>query len=214
MFDETFILRIPAILLALTIHECAHGVVALHFGDTTARDAGRLTLNPFAHLDIFGTIMLLVGPFGWAKPVPVNAYNLARPKRDILLVSLAGPVSNILSAIAAGYVLRIIAACGPAALHDRYIFNFFNIFIILNIGLAFFNFIPVPPLDGSKILASLLPNHLIPFYFEKLRFLPFVFMAMLALEWGLHIPLFSTIMDPLFKPFASLCYFIIGPLPG
>jgi len=182
MFDENFILRIPAILLALTLHECAHGLVALRFGDTTARDSGRLTLNPLAHLDIFGTIMLLVGPFGWAKPVPVNGYNFAHPKRDMVYVSLAGPVSNILSAIVSGYLLRAIDLFGPLSWHNPYLFGFFNLFIAINIGLAFFNLIPVPPLDGSNILAGLLPNRLIPAYFNRMRYLPMIFMIMLVAE--------------------------------
>lgn len=109
MNPELFILRIPAILFALTIHEFAHGWVALRFGDTTAQDQGRLTLNPFAHLDFFGTAMLLFGPFGWAKPVPVNGYNFKEPKKGILFVSLAGPLSNIISAFLFGYLLRLMA---------------------------------------------------------------------------------------------------------
>jgi Zn-dependent protease len=210
MSTELFILRIPAILIALTIHEFAHGWVAYRLGDSTAHDAGRLTLNPFAHLDIFGTIMLLLGPFGWAKPVPVNGYNLKNPKKDLLLVSLAGPFSNVITALIFGYTLRIIVQFVPSLASNSNFMNFFNLCITLNVGISFFNLIPIPPLDGSKILAGLLPNKLLPGYFEKMKYLPTIFMVMLLAEWGLHIPVFSVIMNPLYKPYAALWYYIIG----
>jgi Zn-dependent protease len=209
MSTEYFILRIPAILIALTIHECAHGFIALRLGDTTARDAGRLTLNPIAHLDLFGTIMLLFGPFGWAKPVPVNGYNFANPKRDTLLVSLAGPLSNIITALVFGYSVRLLMKFEPDFMTNPYFVGFFTFCIGINIGIAFFNLIPVPPLDGSKILAGLLPNHLIPVFFEKMRYLPTVFMVLLIAEWGLHIKIFSAIIYPFYKPFAAFWYFLI-----
>jgi Zn-dependent protease len=210
MSPDLFILRIPAILIALTIHEFCHGYVAYRLGDSTAHDAGRLTLNPFAHLDVFGTIMLLLGPFGWAKPVPVNGYNLKNPKRDLLLVSLAGPASNVVTALIFGFALRIIAEVVPTLANNSNFINFFNLVIMLNIGISFFNLIPIPPLDGSKIIAGLLPNEMIPGYFEKMKYLPTVFMVMLLAEWGLHIPVFSTIMNPLYKPYAAAIYFLIG----
>jgi Zn-dependent protease len=209
MSPDNFILRIPVILIALTFHEYAHGYIAWRFGDPTARNAGRLTLNPLAHLDVFGTVMLLFGPFGWAKPVPVNGYNFANPKRDGLLVSLAGPVSNIILALIFGYSMRLFIAFGPSFLMSQYLFDFLNLSIIINVGIAFFNLIPVPPLDGSHILAGLLPDHLIPSYFNKMRYLPMIFMFMLIAEWGLHIPIFSTIINPFYKPFASFFYFLI-----
>jgi Zn-dependent protease len=203
MTPDLFVLRIPAILIALTIHEFSHGYVAYRLGDPTAHDAGRLTLNPFAHLDLFGSIMLLFGPFGWAKPVPVNGYNLSNPKRDMVLVSLAGPLSNVITALIFGFAFRIIGATTPSLIHNLHFVNFFQLCIMLNIGISFFNLIPVPPLDGSKILAGLLPNKLIPGYFDKMKYLPTVFMVLLIAEWGLHIPIFSTIMDPLYKPYAA-----------
>jgi Zn-dependent protease len=209
MAPEFFILRIPAILIALTVHEYAHGYSAWHFGDPTARNAGRLTLNPFAHLDIFGTAMLFFGPFGWAKPVPVNPYYFTNQKRDGLFVSLAGPASNILLALLFGYSMRLCISFGSGFLMSPLLFDFFNLCIAINIGIAFFNLIPVPPLDGSHILTGLLPDRLIPAYFEKMRYLPTIFMFMLVAEWGLHIPIFSAIINPFYKPFASFFYFLI-----
>jgi Zn-dependent protease len=209
MQPELLILRIPAILLALTVHEYAHGYIAWRLGDPTAKNAGRLTLNPIAHLDLFGTIMLMFGPFGWAKPVPVNGYNLSNPKRDSIWVSLAGPASNIILAIIIGYTYRIIGAIAPILLANQSVDIFFQLCILINIGIAFFNLIPVPPLDGSHILLGLLPNHLIPSYLNKMRFMPTVFMGLLVAEWMLHIPLFSYIMNPIFMPFKAFWYFII-----
>jgi Zn-dependent protease len=210
MSPDLLVIRIPAILIALTIHEFCHGYAAYRLGDTTARDEGRLTLNPFAHLDLFGTIMLMLGPFGWAKPVPVNAFHLNNPKRDLVFVSLAGPASNVITALFFGFTFRIILGIVPSLSQNTHFVNFFQLCIMINIGISFFNLIPIPPLDGSKILAGLLPNKLIPGYFEKMKYMPMLFMVLLVAEWGLHIPIFSRIMNPLFKPYAALWYFIIG----
>lgn len=210
MFDNPvlFILRFPVILIALTFHEFAHGLMALKLGDTTARDEGRLTLNPISHLDIFGTVMLLFGPFGWAKPVPVNPRNFKNPKRDLLLVSLAGPVSNIILALLFGYSMRAIMSYYPSLLSGN--LNYFlQLSILINIGIAFFNMIPIPPLDGSKVLLGLLPNTWIPGYLNKSRYLPTIFMGLLLVEWGLHIPVFSTLLNPFYHPFNDFWQFII-----
>jgi Zn-dependent protease len=209
MSPEYMILRIPAILLALTIHECAHGWVAYRFGDHTAYDAGRLTLNPFAHLDVFGTLMLLFGPFGWAKPVPVDPRYFSNPKKGILLVSAAGPLSNIILALLFGYTLRILAAVYPALAVNHYLLKFLTLSMLINTGIAFFNLLPVPPLDGSKILLGLLPDKAIPGYLEKSRYVPTIFMVLLLLEWAVHIPIFSRLIYPLFIPFNSLIHFLI-----
>jgi Zn-dependent protease len=212
MFDNPVetILRFPVILIALTFHEYAHGWVAWKLGDSTARNEGRLTLNPISHLDLFGTLMLLAGPFGWAKPVPVNSYYFKNPKRDILLVSLAGPVSNIILAFIFGYTFRFIAMYNPGLISQvDYLSLFMQLAIGINIGIAFFNMIPIPPLDGSKILLGLLPNRWIPGYIEKSRHLPMIFMVLLLVEWGLKIPAFSTIINPVFEPFNKLILFMI-----
>jgi Zn-dependent protease len=212
---QDFALIIPIILLSLTVHEYAHGWVAYRFGDPTARDAGRLTFNPIPHLDFMGTTLLLLttyygyGSFGWAKPVPVNGNYFANPKRDSIWVSLAGPVSNILLALLFGYTLRILNEITPALIGNETVLKFFKLTLQINLGLAFFNLIPIPPLDGSHILLGLLPNHMIPSYLNKMRFMPMIFMGMLVAEWVLPIPIFSFIMNPIFNPFRAFWYFVI-----
>jgi Zn-dependent protease len=212
MFEDPvlFILRLPVILIALTFHEYAHGWVAWKLGDNTARNEGRLTLNPISHLDLIGTLMLLAGPFGWAKPVPVNSYYFKNPKRDILLVNLAGPVSNIILAFIFGYTFRFLSFYNPSLIAEvDYLQLFIQLAIMINIGIAFFNMIPIPPLDGSKILIGLLPNKWIPGYIEKSRHLPMIFIVLLLVEWGLKIPVFSTIINPFFVPFNKLILLMI-----
>lgn len=210
MTPELFILRIPAILLALTVHEFAHGLMAFKLGDPTARDAGRLTLNPIAHLDIIGGLMLLWGPFGWAKPVPVNGYYFKKPKRDILLVSLAGPLSNILLAIIFGTVHKLLKVhfSGITGLNAN-LEQFLILTVLINLGISFFNLLPVPPLDGSKILMGLLPDKWIPAYIEKTRYVPMIFMIMLLVDWAFNVPIFSKYFYILFEPFQNFWMHLI-----
>lgn len=147
-----------AIFLSLTVHEFAHAATAKVRGDSTAEREGRLTLNPAAHVDPLGLIALFLLGFGWAKPVPYNPYNLKNPKWDSVLISLAGPASNLLLALISAVVMRsIIASGGEISL--LVVFLFFM--VILNLFLMFFNIIPVPPLDGSRLLVTLLdhPRH-------------------------------------------------------
>ena len=140
---------VVALLVAITIHEFAHAYTANVYGDSTARLHGRMTLNPIAHLDLWGTIFLLLAGFGWGKPVPVNPNNFKNPKWDNLTVSLAGPISNLILATVLGLVYRF-ASFGPAA--D----SFLVLIIFFNLVLMIFNLIPIPPLDGSKILGLFL----------------------------------------------------------
>ncbi|MFP4417913.1 MAG: site-2 protease family protein [Chitinispirillaceae bacterium] len=205
---EARILRIPVILLAITIHEFAHGYVARRCGDDTAERAGRLTFNPFSHLDIFGALMMFFGPFGWAKPVPVNPSNLRNQQRDIALVSAAGPASNIILAVVAGVVYRLISGAFGDQLH-WYIPEFFRLLVFLNLGLSFFNLLPIPPLDGSKILMSFLPRQAIGRYMHFVRYAPTVFIGLIVAEWVLHIPLISLILNPLWQPYLGFWSFII-----
>ena len=158
-----FIILIPVILFSLTIHEYAHALVAYRLGDDTAKRQGRLSLNPLVHLDLLGTLLLFIVHFGWAKPVPVDPRNFRNPKKDMLLVALAGPVSNILTAIAAAVILKAIfenfAAIPPGSGVDVAV-RMLVWFIYIGIVLAVFNMIPVPPLDGSRVLYGLLPDSL------------------------------------------------------
>ena len=207
---EYFILRIPVVLFALTIHECAHGWVAYRLGDRTAYDAGRITMNPLTHLDPFGTLMLLFGPFGWAKPVPVDSRYFKNQRQGILLVSAAGPVSNILLALLFGYIFRFSEIFYPGMPPQGYLANFFRLAIYINAGIAFFNLLPIPPLDGSKIVLSLLPDSVIPDYLRMTRYIPPIFLSLLILEWVVHRPVLSLVINPLFMPFYQFILHLIN----
>ena len=208
MIDSFFVLRVPAILFCLTIHEFAHGWMANRLGDHTAAYSGRLTLNPLSHLDVFGTLMLLFGPFGWAKPVPVNPYNLRNPKKDLILVSAAGPVINILAAIFIGLIIRLLGIF-PYMPFAMEIGKFLIITMMINLGLAFFNLIPIPPLDGSNILMGFLRPDQTAKYREIMSKAPMVFMGLIMAEWLFHIPLLTTILNPLWTPFKNFFQFLV-----
>lgn len=159
---------IPAILIALTLHELSHGYVAYRLGDNTAKSMGRLSLNPLKHLDPLGTLCLLFVGFGWAKPVPVNPYALTKsPHVGMAWVAAAGPLSNLCQALLGGVLLLLyiqfagygwLFASGPTL--DLFVGYFFLFYIQINIVMMIFNLIPVPPLDGSRIVTVLLPQRL------------------------------------------------------
>ncbi|HDI52328.1 MAG TPA: site-2 protease family protein [Bacteroidetes bacterium] len=184
------ILFIPILLLSIIIHECAHGYAALRAGDPTAKLYGRLTLNPIPHIDLVGSIILpafliLTNSsflFGWAKPVPVNPNYFRKPRRDEIIVSAAGPLSNIvLSLIFLGLTIIGIAWFNTTDLPYASVDKFFLMLrqaILINLVLAFFNLIPIPPLDGSHILANLLPPHWAEMY-DKIR--PFGFIILIVI---------------------------------
>jgi Zn-dependent protease len=146
--------RLLILLIALPIHELAHAFIAYRLGDVTARDYGRLSFNPLDHLDPIGAIMILLGGFGWAKPVPVNPYGLYRSRNSTIgfaLVSLAGPLSNLF--LAALFAIPIRLGLIPSG----FLLQLVSGFVIVNIALAVFNLIPIPPLDGSRIAVAILP---------------------------------------------------------
>jgi len=149
---EVLILLIPVLLFALVFHEFSHGWVANKLGDPTAKHAGRLTLNPIAHLDLFGSLMILFVGFGWAKPVPVDSRYLANPRTDMMKIALAGPASNLLLAFIAGSLIRLTGNMGVLS-------SMLIMFAQINIMLAVFNMIPIPPLDGSQIFSGLMIRH-------------------------------------------------------
>ena len=186
--NPTFII---AILIALSVHECAHAFVARKLGDPTAENAGRLTLNPLAHLDPIGTILFLVVGFGWAKPVPVNPAYFRHPKRDNALVAIAGPVSNLLLAFLAFLGLLFIAPTEftsiSALLHLQTTGSVIHIFLIqlfsgalfVNLALMAFNLLPIAPLDGSKVLAGFIPLRHELAYERFMHYGPFILLGLL-----------------------------------
>lgn len=149
------IVWVAAILISFTVHEFAHAWIANIKGDKTAELAGRLTLNPLAHIDWMGMVFLLTLGFGWAKPVPFNPYNLGDPRRDSLFIALAGPASNLVMATVAALILRVMIVGGFITGVDM-LFAFLLLLVIINLFLMFFNLVPIYPLDGSKVLDALL----------------------------------------------------------
>ena len=182
MFDV--FVRLIVLFTAMPVHECAHGYIASRLGDNTARYQGRLTLNPFMHLDPLGSVLLLFTGFGWAKPVQVNPRNFKHPRRDMALSSLAGPVSNIILALIVMVVFKLCLGLGYTsamrsgsnALYT--ILQMLSIMISVNLSLAVFNFLPIPPLDGSKIFGAILPEK---YYFFMMQYERYVFIALFLL---------------------------------
>jgi Zn-dependent protease len=154
-FLTALVLKMPALLLAVTVHEVAHAVVADRLGDPTPRAMGRITLNPLPHIDLLGAIAFVVAGFGWAKPVPVNARNLRHPRRDMALVAAAGPIANFLLAFLGLVLFVLVRQSGLAgATVGQALFWIFQ----FNLALGIFNLIPLPPLDGGHFLPYFLPS--------------------------------------------------------
>jgi Zn-dependent protease len=179
---QTLLLIAPPILLALTFHEYAHAYVANRLGDDTAKQSGRLSLNPLRHLDPLGTIMIFLVHFGWAKPVPVNPYRLKNPKKDMLWISAAGPCANMILALASGVLLRLLVATAGEA--DRHSFMGLLTYVVfmslqINLALAIFNILPIAPLDGSKILSGLLPAGFEKMLYFMERYGPFILLGLI-----------------------------------
>lgn len=173
-----FLIRIPIILFSLTVHEIAHGYTAYKMGDPTAKSLGRLSLNPLKHLDPIGALCMLLFGFGWAKPVPINTRYFKKPRAGMALTALAGPVSNLLMAFVSFIAWLYISVLGGASpLFVELLGIFFEDFFVLNLGLAVFNLVPVPPLDGSRILFVLLPDKI---YFGIMRYERYIYLALLV----------------------------------
>lgn len=178
---------VPGFLVAVTVHEFAHGYVALQFGDPTAKQAGRLTINPISHIDPFGALALIITQMiGWAKPVPVDPRYLRNPRQDMVWISLAGPASNfITAAVCAALLHALIYLVGsgfvtgqPGTMSGSFL-QVILYCIVINIGLGVFNLIPIPPLDGSKILEGILPRAL-AYEYQKIEAFGFIILLLLV----------------------------------
>ena len=184
---------IPA-LICITLHELSHGFVAYKLGDTTAKDAGRLTLNPIKHLDIMGILMMVVFHFGWAKPVPVNMYRFKNPKRGMAITAVAGPLSNVVITIVFLFLYGLLflpfTISGSAA--ADYLLEMIELTAVISMGYAVFNLIPIPPLDGSKVLFSLVSDEA---YYKLMRYERYgmILLYLLVFTGVLGSPLHSAI---------------------
>ncbi|MFA5525021.1 MAG: site-2 protease family protein [Tissierellales bacterium] len=192
------IYSLPGLFTAIIFHELAHGYVAYRLGDNTAKDAGRLTLNPFKHIDLTGFIFMLLFKFGWAKPVPVNPFNFKDRKRDMVLVSLAGPISNFLIAILLGFILSL------NIIKSAIVFKVLIITLWYNIMLGVFNLLPFPPLDGSKIIASLLPLKLEYYFYKYEKYLYLILIILIATNT------IDRIMGPVIDAALNLLILLLG----
>ncbi len=186
--------RIPALLVGITVHEYAHGRVSDALGDPTPRWSGRLSLNPIHHLDLVGSLMILLVGFGWAKPVPVNPNYYRNPRRDMMLVGLAGPLTNFATAILAGRLgsLLLGGVAGGAFL------PFIEWIVLINVALGIFNLLPIPPLDGSKVLAYFVPARSLPAYWQLERYGMLILLVVVfvfgGLLWGMLEPIFRLML--------------------
>ncbi|MBR6291078.1 MAG: site-2 protease family protein [Clostridia bacterium] len=212
------LLSLPVILLALTVHEVSHGWVAMKLGDPTARNFGRLTLNPLKHLDPIGTVCMVLFGFGWARPVPINVRYFKKPRRDMALTALAGPASNFIMGFFGVLFYRILIAVfnsviGPTT--SEFAFNVANVIVTLfylfawlNLSLGLFNLIPIPPLDGSRIFLTFLPPK---YYFGVMKYERYIMLAFMIL---LYTGIVTTPLGWLVGRIFSGMNYLVGLIPG
>ncbi len=188
------LISLPVILISLSVHEYFHGYAAYKQGDMTARNLGRLTLNPIVHIDIIGFLCLLFAGFGWAKPVPIIPRNFRNYKSGLAIVSLAGPLSNLVMGFFGNIILRLFQRFWfyPLANISEElafcVFQFLYVFVLMNIGLFVFNLLPIPPLDGSKIVSTILPSKAAMYYLKYEQIIQILLFVALYKDW-LTVPL-------------------------
>ncbi len=193
-----WVIKIPVLLFAITIHEYAHGRAALWLGDPTAKLSGRLSFNPLHHIDPFGAICLFLFNFGWAKPVPVNPRYFKNMRRDIIIMSLCGPLANISAAFLAGMLIRYL-------LLPWEVYQITLIYLLfMNIGLGLFNLLPIPPLDGSHVLENALPLNAAQKYREFRRYGPILILAIVMLDNFAHTGIINRVLIGPMKYLAHL----------
>ena len=203
------LIQIPILLITLTIHEFSHGYVAYLLGDDTAKRAGRLTLNPISHIDPIGLLMLFIVHIGWAKPVPVNPYNFHNQKRDMAITAAAGPVSNFVMAVILSVVFNLLKAANPDILYSgsliAQIFTSMLVYaILINLALGIFNLIPIPPMDGSKILGGFLSDEAYNRYTAQERKGAQILMIIFAVSFVFKLNIIGTIIMPPLEFFLKL----------
>jgi len=202
-----------ALVLSITVHEFAHALAADRLGDPTPRLQGRLTLNPKAHLDPIGTIMILFAHFGWGKPVEFDPYNLINPRKDSAIISVAGPASNLIMAFVGAVLFRLVASTPLIGIGGLTGFNpfvtFLEVFIMLNVTLAVFNLIPIHPLDGFKIVGGILPEEYASQWHELERYGILFLIVLVFPLFGPTAPI-TNIINPIIRFILSLLVPIIG----
>ena len=210
---QQYLYIIPVLIIALSFHEFSHAWVAHKLGDDTAKMRGRLTLNPLKHLDPLGTLMMIFARIGWAKPVPVNAMNFKDPKQDMVKVGLAGPVMNLIIAFITAFPIQIMVAyysTRPAGNFALGVWEFLLMLFSVNLYLAVFNLIPVPPLDGSRIFYGILPQK---YYFKVMKYERYVGFALIL--FVLIAPgTLSTVLNTLVYPFREAFLWIADMVVG
>ena len=197
----SFVIIAILLVAAIAVHEFSHAFAADRLGDPTPKLAGRLTLNPLAHLDPIGSLLLIVAGFGWGKPVPFDPFNLKNPKKDSAIISFAGPLSNLIMAILTSVLLRIVATV-PFFLVSSFFAEILSTFIYFNVLLAIFNLIPIHPLDGFKVIGGLLPKK---YYYEwmELERYGMIFLIFLIFPFFGRSPIF-TIISPIINFLVSI----------
>jgi Zn-dependent protease len=194
-FLQRLILQIPALLIAVTVHELAHGLVADRLGDPTARLQGRITLNPLPHIDPLGALAFVLAGFGWAKPVPVNAYNLRHPMRDMALVAAAGPLSNFVVAFVALVALFLVGRYAETPYLAVPLLGILRFTYAFNLALGIFNLIPLPPLDGGHFLPYFVPGTSWRFLRQLEQYGPFILILLVMTGATRYIigPIFAVV---------------------
>ncbi len=203
----TIILRIPVLLIVITVHEFAHARMAYHFGDATAEKHGRMNLNPINHLDPIGSLMILLVGFGWAKPVPINPINFNRYRSGLRWVSFAGPLSNLILGFVSMLLFAFMINTG-LVVFGGLLYNFMQQLIMINVYLAIFNLFPIPPLDGSKILMSFLSDANLELYNQIERYAPLILLALI------FTGVFRMILFPVANAIFILYSWVISLIPG
>lgn len=208
---KEIILRLPIIFIAITVHEYAHGYAALKMGDPTAKLSGRLSMNPFAHMDILGALSMLIFGFGWAKPVPINPNNFRDHKKGTVIVSLAGPVSNLFLAFLGSVLYGIFQRIGFGSFSPQFSEIFYGLLaqlIMLDVCFGIFNLVPFPPLDGAKIVGAFLPYKT---YFKIMQYERYAFPILILL---MYLGIFDKILGVLITPIVNSLNALIALIAG